>query len=82
MDQTRNSIGKKEEEETKVDRKEVLGREEGKKMRKQNVWAGGGKKGISLRQRLSRNPDRPEMKPAGERRLMRDDRMSCSAETL
>lgn len=51
-------------------------------MRKQNVWAGGGKKGISLRQRLSRNPDRPEMKPAGERRWMRDDRMSCSAETL
>lgn len=46
MDQTRNSIGKKEEEETKVDRKEVLGREEGKKMRKQNVWAGGGKKAL------------------------------------
>lgn len=68
MDQTRNSIGKNEEGETKVDRKDV--------------WAGGGKKGISLRQRLSRNPDRPEMKPAGERRWMRDDRMSCSAETL
>lgn len=46
MHQTRNSIGKKEEEETKVDRKEVLGREEGKKMRKQNVWAGGGKKAL------------------------------------
>lgn len=41
-----------------------------------------GKKGISLRQRLSRNPGRPEMKPAGERRWMRDDRMSCSADTL
>lgn len=82
MHQTRNSIGKKEEEETKVDRKEVLGREEGKKNEKTKCVGRRGGKGISLRQRLSRNPDRPEMKPAGERRLMRDDRMSCSAETL
>lgn len=32
---------------------------------------------ISLRQTPSRNPDRPEMRPEGKRRQMRDDRMTA-----